>query len=855
MNIQFTLAYRYLSGRKLRTFLTTLAVIFGVLVIFGMNIILPTMIEALQANVQGASGLVDFSATHISGEPFSVSVADQLKNVDGVRAYSPSLTRVVNIPADFYDDDSNQPDVVTALSLVGVIPEAARSVRAYPLVEGRYLKDTDTNAVIISRTLSDSLKAKLGDTIRIPSVDGTADLTIVGILPARTSPGNEEILVNLPTAQTITNDVNEINTIDIVIETFAQEERRNEIQTNIQNALGKEYTVGTQVTADTQMFASLQLGQAMMNLFGVFALFMGGFIIFNTFRTIVAERRRDIGMLRALGANRRTIVGIILTEGLFQGILGTGLGIFLGYLMGAGIVKAITPIMGQFLNLTIGEPVITPTLVIVSIMLGVGVTVAAGLFPALNASKVTPLEALRPSANEKSFEGRAGWGAVGGAVIIILTLIAILSGRAEFIMPGGFFFLFGLVLITPALVRPFALMFGKILALFYARRGISDLAQGNLTRQPSRAAVTASTTMLALAVIVGIGGMISSLTFTLYDLIRANLGSDYLFVPPSIALWSSNIAANADFAEQLKNIDGVDEVSALRYSNAISNGQRISLLSMNPVAFPRVSALFFQKNIFADDESAYASLDEGRNMIVNGALLTALQKNVGDTVEIVTPDGSFDYRIVAVATDMLNAKVTTGYISHANMKKDFGVEDDVFIQLNLKKDANRQAADAAVRTLAEKYPTFKVISGVEYYDTMKSQMDATFSALYVLFFVMAIPSLIAMINTLTIGVIERTREIGMIRAVGGTRKQIRAMVVSEALLLSAIGTAFGILGGLYLGYVIVIAMESIFPLGFVFPTSGILIGIAIGLLFGVFAAVIPARQASKMNVVEALRYE
>ncbi|MCC7117462.1 MAG: ABC transporter permease [Anaerolineales bacterium] len=855
MNIQFTLAYRYLSGRKLRTFLTTLAVIFGVLVIFGMNIILPTMIEALQANVQGASGLVDFSATHISGEPFSITVADKLKDVDGIRAYSPSLTRVVNIPADFYDDDSNQPDKVTALSLVGVIPEAARAVRAYPLVEGRYLEDADTNAVVISRTLADSLKVKLGDSLRIPSVDGTAELTIVGILPARTSPGNEEILVNLPEAQAITNQSGKVNTIDIVIETFASKERRSEIQKNIQTALGENYTVGTQLNADTQMFASLQLGQAMMNLFGAFALFMGGFIIFNTFRTIVAERRRDIGMLRALGANRKTIIGIILTEGLIQGVVGTAIGIALGYFMGAGIITAMKPAMTQFLNMTLGEPVVTPTLTIVSIVLGVGVTVAAGLFPALSASKVTPLEALRPSASEKPFDWRTSWGVIGGAVIIIITLIAILSRRAEFIVPGGFLFLVGLALVTPALVRPFALLFGKILALFYARRGIGDLAQGNLTRQPSRVAVTAGASMLSIAVIVAIGGMIASITFTLYDLIRANLGSDYLFVPPSIALWSSNVAANKNFAEQLKTIDGVDEVSALRYSSAVSNGQPISLLSMDPVAFPRVSALFFSQSIFADDKSAYASLDEGRNIIVNGALLAALQKKVGDTVEIVTPDGSFDYRIVAVATDMLNAKVTTGYISHANMQKDFDVEDDVFIQLNLKKDADRPAADAAIRALAEKYPTFKVISGVEYYNTMKSQLDATFASLYVLFFVLAIPSLIAMINTLTIGVIERTREIGMIRAVGGTRKQIRTMVVSEALLLSAIGTAFGIFGGIYLGYVIVIAMESIFPLGFVFPTSGILIAIAIGLIFGTLAAFIPARQASQMNVVEALRYE
>ena len=232
-----------------------------------------------------------------------------------------------------------------------------------------------------------------------------------------------------------------------------------------------------------------------------------------------------------------------------------------------------------------------------------------------------------------------------------------------------------------------------------------------------------------------------------------------------------------------------------------------------------------------------------------------MEEQVGDTIEVVTPAGTLNYRIVAIATDMLNAKVTTGFISQANLKTDFGATDDVFIQLNLKKNADRTAADKAIRALAENYPTFKVISGTEYYESLRSQMNVAFSGMYVLFLVLAIPSLIAMLNTLTISVIERTREIGMIRAAGATRKQIRTMVVAEALLLAAIGTAFGILGGLYLGYVIVVAMKGIFPLGYVFPTSGILAGIAIGLLFGVFAALIPARQAARMNVVEALRYE
>lgn len=854
MNLQLTLAARYLNGRKLRTFLTTLAVVFGVLVIFGMNTIMPTMLTALQANVQGAEGNVDFSVTHVSGEPFPESVADKLQGVDGVRVYSASLTRTLNIPTDFFDKDAGKPDTITALSLAGINPEAERSLRAFALVSGRYLESTDTDSAIISRTLADALKVDVGNTFRVPSVEGTTELTVIGILPAQLTPGNETVWVNLPKAQLITNAPGKVNTIDINTEAMAMEERRAEVQRNIEAALGDQYRVGT-LFSGTEMFASLELAQTMFNVFGMLALFMGGFIIFNTFRTVIAERRRDIGLLRALGANRRTVVGVFLAEGLLQGIVGTGLGLLLGYVLALGAMRVAEPFMSQFVNLSLGMPVISPTLLLGSILLGVGVTVIAGLIPALNASRVTPLEALRPVVAESQLDRQTGFGFLAGALIILLTVIAILTGKPMLIIPGGLFFLLGLVLIAPALVRPFALVFGRILVIFYARQGVGELAQGNVTRQPSRVAVTASTTMLALAIIIAIASMISSLTVVLYDMIRNNLGSDYLFVPPSIAIWGSNVGAKSEFADQLKALDGVDQVSTLRFASATSDGQAISVLGIDPVAYPAVAGLYFQDSLYTADDSAYASLSEGRNMIVNGAMLMGLGKEVGDTIDLVTPNGTQTYRVVAVGTDMLNAKVVTAFISQTNMQADFGVTDDVFIQLNLQKNADRTAVDGAIRTLAETYPTFKVISGTEYYNALKSQMDAAFSGLYIVFLLLAVPSLIAMLNTLTISVIERTREIGMIRAAGGTRKQIRTMVVAEALLLAIIGTAFGILGGLYLGYVIVLAMKGIFPLGYLFPASGILTAIAIGLLFGVFAALIPARQAAGMNVVEALRYE
>ncbi len=850
MNLQLTLAARYLAGRKLRTALTTLAIIFGVLLIFGMNTVLPTMMAALQANVQGAEGEVDFSITNVTGEAFPAGVLDRLRDVDGVRAMAASLNRTINLPPDYVDGDPSHPDTVIAINLIGVVPEEARSLRAYPVAAGRYLDESDTASAVISQTLADAFSVDVGEIFRLPAASGMTGLTVAGILPADIMPGNEEVLVNLPQAQLMTEEPGKVNLIELNVEAFADQARRAEIQAAVEAALGESYQVGTLMAGD-EMFAAMEMGQMALSLFGVLALFMGGFIIFNTFRTVVIERRRDIGMLRALGATRRTVLGTILAESLIQGLLGSVIGLLLGYLLAVGIIQVARGPISMFVNVQMGAPVFSPVLVVVSLLLGVGVTVLAGLIPAWNASHITPLEALRPSLGEGEFNRGAGRGFTVGVAIIVLTAAAILSGQAALIIPGGILFLVGLVLIAPAMVRPFASLFGKLTAWATVRGGIGGLAESNLTRQPARVAVTASASMIGLAVIVAAGGLVSSLTGTLYDLMQDNLGSDYLFIPPSIGLWSSNVGASPSLAEDLRQVDGVEAVSTLRFAATNTNGVAVSLLGIDPVSFDQVSGLDFIEG----SESAYGEIAAGRNMIANGSFLLSTGTKVGDTVELLTTDGKVPYRIVAAGSDLLNAKVTTAYISQSNLQADFGSTEDVFIQLNLSPGADRAVADAQIKALAYDYPQFRVISGADYFASIKSQMDTAFSAIYIVFLVLAFPSLIAMLNTLTIGVLERTREIGMIRAVGGTRKQIRNMVVVEALLLAAIGTAFGILGGLYLGYVFVTGIEVIFPLGYFFPYTGILAAVAIGLIFGVLAAIIPARQAARMDVVAALRYE
>ena len=599
MNLQLTLAWRYLNGRKLRTFLTTLAVVFGVMVIFGMNIILPTMLEAFQANMMAAGGIVDVTVTHKSGSGFPTDVAHQLDGMVGIRATSASLSRTVNLPADFVDSDPARQDRITALSLIGVEPEAAQSLQAYLIQEpGRFLQTDDTNATVISQTLADAYGVKLGDTLKVPSVNGIETLTVVGILPPRTVPGNEEVLVTLAQAQTMTGQAGQINTIEVAL-TSLDETLRGETITAIESALGSEYQIGA-VQSGSEMFASLKLAQAAFNMFGVLALFMGGFIIFNTFRTVVAERRRDIGMLRALGAKGSTITGMILMEGLLQGLIGSGVGLLLGYLFGAGIVVLIQQPINQFIRLTMGKPVVSPTLVVTSVLLGVGITVLSGLIPARNASRITPMDALRPSVAEVEYKRRAGAGFIAGLVMIGIAILALATGNMGFISLGGLLFLLGLILVAPALLRPIAFVFGRLTAWLYARQGTGDLAQGNLTRQPSRVTITASATMIGLAIVVALGGMTTSLSGMMGSLLHKSLGSDYLFIPPSVSVWNRDMGSGSDFTNRLQAIKGVGDISSLRFSGSMVNGQAVSLLGINPETYPKVSGLDFKQG----DESA-----------------------------------------------------------------------------------------------------------------------------------------------------------------------------------------------------------------------------------------------------------
>jgi len=550
MSLNWTLAARCLGRRKLRTALTTLAVIFGVLVTFGTNAILPAITEAFRANLLAAAGQVDLTITHRIGSSFPRTLLESVQAVEGVSAASGSLNRTVNLPADFFDRNPARPDQVAAVALVGIDPHQAQALRAYPILDGRFLEADDPGAAVISRSLADSLGLALGDRLALPTTQGVVALTIVGLSPSRTLPGNEEVLVTLAEAQSLLGEPGRINAIDVNFSTL-DEARRAEIQSQVEQAVGPSFHLGG-LSPGSELLTNLRVGQAAMSSLGVLALFMGGFIIYNTFRTIVTERRRDLAMLRAVGANRRTITGLIVTESLVQGIIGTVIGLILGLGLAALALGTLGGIFEQFMHVRGGGPVVSPGLLVGSILLGVGLTVVSGLVPARNAGRVPPLEALRPSAAEVVTARAAGATFLAGAIMIAFALAALLTKNVGLLALGGLLFLVGLVLVGPVLVRPIARAFAGLFARLGPRQGIVRLAEGNLTRQPTRAAVTASATMLGLAVVIMATSLISGVSGGFLDALEHSLGSDYLFIPPAVAVWGSNVGAGPQLADELR---------------------------------------------------------------------------------------------------------------------------------------------------------------------------------------------------------------------------------------------------------------------------------------------------------------
>jgi putative ABC transport system permease protein len=842
---------RYLNGRRLRTALTTLAIVFGVALIFAINLVLPSATRAFQQTMTSVTG-ADISLTSVSGESFDPNgVLERIAGVQGVKAVSGVLRRQFSVPTF-----ENGLGSVAQIELIGLDPATIQDVHQFVMSEGEFLQPDDTGKVLIPAGLAElAPDLKLGTTFPLITAGGLKIYSVTGIL-AEQSGATPQFYVTLADAQAAFNQPGLMNTAEVAVIPGADPAA---VGAAILQVLGAGFQLSASSDA-TSTFAAMQIGFAMFDLFGLLALFLGAFLIFNTFRTVVIERRHDIGMLRAVGATRRQITTMIVIESLIQGGLGTLIGLALGYALAALMVNFMGQFWETYLHRGSLQLQLNVSAVIAAGALGLITALAAGYWPARRAGQTSPLEALRPAA-AASVQRAARWSLIVGVAIMALSILMLLSGSRGAV-GGALLFLVGMVIAAPGLVIPISRLFSPLLTLWFAREG--DLARGNLIRQPGRAAITGSTLMIGLATLVLIAATVSALNELIVNLAERNFSSDVLLMPQSISIYDNVIGADESLANRLRALPEVEGIGTLRYAKGLSGGQSLQIMGIDPLEYPKVASFEFAPSPSNGEggagetveQAAFAALGSGQNAIVTSLALRTLGKNVGDDLVIETAEGPQTYHISAIANDLLTFKIAAIFISQANLAADFHKTEDIMLMLNLTPDADKTAAMADVEAIVADYPQFTPHLTGEYRDEMMNYSTSAMGLFYGLAVLILIPAALGLLNTLTINILERTREIGVVRAVGGSRGQVRRMVMGEALLLGIFGAAMGVLAGVAMSYGFIAAFATVgWTLPYIFPAAGIIAAIVIGIVLALFASILPARSAAKLDIIRALQYE
>lgn len=416
---------------------------------------------------------------------------------------------------------------------------------------------------------------------------------------------------------------------------------------------------------------------------------------------------------------------------------------------------------------------------------------------------------------------------------------------------GAVVFLVGAVIAAPGLVVPAARLFDPLLALWFARE--SDIARSNMVRQPGRASITVSTLMIGLATLIMIAALVTGFNAMTENMLNSSFASDVLLMPSAIGVYSNLIGADESLKRDLLALPEVETVSDWHSATSSHDGSRLNILGIDPTTYPQVTDLEFREG---KAEEAYPALAYGRTTIINSMAAMTLDLEVGGHFELQTAEGPQTYRVVGIANDVLNLKVLTLMISQDNMARDFHKTESILLMVNLKSGVDKQAALSHIQEVAKNYPQFKVDSTSSYRGEVLEITRGVINVYYILAVLILIPAALGLLNTLTINILERTREIGVVRAIGASRRQVQRMVVAEALLLGLFGAALGILAGVAMSYGFTAAFSTIgWKVPYIFPIMGIVAAAVIAVLLALFSSVLPARNAAKLDIIRALQYE
>ena len=838
--------WRSLKAHKARMLLSGLAVVLGVAFVVGTFIFTDTL-----------KGTFD---ELFDNEVPDVVVTQQLEVGD-----DNGLGSVVSVvPESIVDDVRALPGVARAtgdIQVFGVTlldkegepiggngpPQFGFSYPEYPddpqlsglaLVEGR--APVADEEIVVDLQTAEKGGFAVGDTATVVTQGPRIDAPIVGIARYGVSGGLAGATLTLFSrdyAQDAFLGEDAWNQVSIVAdEGVSPDDLRDEVLALI----GSGYEVATgeelQDEAADQLSTALGFINTFLLVFAFIALFVGTFIILNTFSMLVARRTKELALLRAIGASKAQITWSVVGEAFLLGLLGGVLGILLGIGVALGL-RQLLGVLGA--ELPAGDLVLAPRTIIIGILVGVIVTVVAAWFPARRASQVPPVAAMRDEVAlpAKSLRVRA----IGGGLLAVLGASALalavfsddLANRLTIAGLGAFALLIGVIVLAPVFSRRLVGWVGAPLT----RGAVGTLAVRNAQRDRRRTAATATAIMVGLALVTAIGVLGASTTKSTNALIDEVITADFIVQPTSFVPFSPEVG------DAIEEVPGVELVSRIRQVPALVNGDEITMTGLDPETIGQVQTLGMEA----------AALASG-GIVVDTETAEAAGVVIGDSVEVTWGNGE-EQQLEVKATYEGQATFSGWAVSLDTMEAAGVPAVDTFLYVPLDDDADIDSVRAQLDEIENQYPTVQIQDQTEFKESITGQINQLLNLVYALLGLSVIIAIFGVVNTLALSIIERTREIGMLRAVGMQRSQVRTMIRWESIVISFFGAFTGVALGLILGISLqqMLVDDGITELAI--PWTLILVVLVATGIVGVLAAVWPARRAANLDVLMAIRTE
>jgi putative ABC transport system permease protein len=850
-----SLVLRGIAARKLRTVLTAVAIVLGAAMVTGTLIVGHTVKAGFhewytQANGKSAAVITGHLTVRDSNSdvatatpPLSSSLVKQVQKVPGV-AHAEGLVQGNSI---LIDRSGNEIGGAGPPSLVSSTISDPKLTPLH-LVDGRM--PSSGNEIAIDTWSASQAKTQIGGTIKLATVAPTRTYTVVGLIKF-SGIGTDGATFSIVTPRTAREILGRRNQVDRIQIAAAPGVSPAQLVQNLKAAqLGSPVALDI-LTAKADGLATEKRDGAFVDIiatillaFGGVALLVGAFVIFNTFSITVAQRTRELALLRTLGAARRQVLTSVILEAAIVAILASAIGTALGIGI-ASMLFALFSAAGT--TLPVVALVLTPGTLVPGFVVGVIVTLIASIVPAIRATRVSPTTALREAAGAERKPGRMSL--IASFVLLAIAAASLGYGvlgnpssantRLLLIGIGSLTLILGTAASASRLVGPIVRFTGAPLRRFGGLPG--TLASENARRNPGRTATTSAALMIGIAVVAFFAIFAYAITGNNNHELQQHVRSTYVVAPTA-----NGAKVDGAVAGQIARVPGVASVTSVsREVGQVNGTQADAAFGVDPKTF-----LSGYRFVWKRGSDALVPALGAHDALMTDTNATAASLRVGQTFTVRTPAGArAEFRLVGTYDDQ---RYLSGLVIPASTWRAlFKSGDSTMILANLKPGSDARTTEAAIRTGLERHHGVRVQSHDEIQAANQSDSDKVVALVDAMLALSLIISLFGIVNTLILSVLERTREIGLMRAVGASRRQVRRAVRYESVLTAYVGGVLGLGLGVAVAALVVHALQMPFSL----PVSQLIPLISACTIAGILAGALPARRASRLNVLDALAHD